>query len=499
MLLIALLQSVMGQLSACLQQAPSQYGQMTKLPGNDVPTGVLFQQYDQVRLLDCLNACQGANCVASVWTCSGNGLGQCQLFSSSQGRNGGCFECVGYVKFNGGPQFPGGRFPGGGFPQGGVSTTCPVPNAPFQFGSLSKLIGTDIPTGETIYQTENSNLNDCLNGCRTTSQCQGVHWECRQNGQGLCRLLGQINGRIPSNCANCLGYVKSNDGSDFPGGGFPQGGVSNTCPVTNAPFQFVRLSQLIGTDIPTGDTIYQTDNVNILDCLNGCRTMSQCQGVHWECRQNGQGLCRLLGRINGRVPSNCPNCLGYVAEIDGNTNTCPVQNPPLQYQDLTKLPGNDYTNGALLYQTDNVPLADCLNGCKSVQDVQWQCNQNGVGSCRYVGNINGRVPSNCPSCLGYQIQGAGPVCPVPPENTPSAFQGFRKLTGTDVPAGQEINRYQQQTLNSCLQLGAQDTRITGIYWRCNGGSKGECILYNKLTYKGPSNCPNCLGYVLGTE
>ncbi len=185
-------------------------------------------------------------------------------------------------------------------------------------GILNHLPGTDIPFGSTFYQYDNVYLRDCFYYCSQYSQCEGLNWICRDNSPGTCVLFTAVNGRGPSNCANCVGYE-----------------IAQQCPLTpdKVPFSYQVpagiLTKLPGSWIPNGAVLADYQNTNLDQCLQFCARYGDCRGVQWQCRREGPGFCRLLSQVTWTGDGNCPDCIGYAIKAQ-----CPLQGDsiPSRYQ-----------------------------------------------------------------------------------------------------------------------------------------------------------------------
>jgi hypothetical protein len=70
------------------------------------------------------------------------------------------------------------------------------------------------------------------------------------------------------------------------------------------------------------------------------------------------------------------------------------------------------------------------------------------------------------------------------------------LAGTDVPAGDVLQNLGDLDLNGCLMRCGSSSQCKGLSWTCSLETNGQCRLFSNVNWQGPSNCPNCIGYIV---
>jgi hypothetical protein len=74
-------------------------------------------------------------------------------------------------------------------------------------GTLSRLPVSINPDGTVLSHHDDTDLSSCLSLCRTSAECQGLIWICKESSSGSCLLYKDVSGPMTWwTCTDCVGY-----------------------------------------------------------------------------------------------------------------------------------------------------------------------------------------------------------------------------------------------------------------------------------------------------
>jgi hypothetical protein len=79
-----------------------------------------------------------------------------------------------------------------------------------------------------------------------------------------------------------------------------------------------------------------------------------------------------------------------------------------------------------------------------------------------------------------------------------SWKSFSRLPKGIVPFGATLETLANTDVHECIRICSGRQTCKGIQWHCQANSNGKCVLKTKLSNpnSGPSNCPECVGYLL---